>query len=180
MAAIGFWTDDRIDMLRRLYAAGMTGKMLAVELNSTRSAVLGKIWRLGLESPLGKKCDSSRGCQPVSRMPRAPKAPRPPGIKFVTTAHSHIMSKLRRTNAHDHAARIMNTIEGSYTLRCVEIEPLHKTLMDLGKDDCRYPYSDGPFTFCGHPKKENSSYCVPHHHLVWVKPLPVSRVREAA
>jgi GcrA cell cycle regulator len=27
---------------------------------------------------------------------------------------------------------------------------------------CRYPYGNGPYTFCGHPKHEGSSYCPAH------------------
>ena len=54
-------------------------------------------------------------------------------------------------------------------LRCVEIEPRHLTLIELECGDCRFPYggdADGEaITFCGHPSKEGSRYCVPHFHL---------------
>lgn len=54
-------------------------------------------------------------------------------------------------------------------LRCVEIEPRHLTLVELGRGDCRYPYggdTDGEaITFCGHPRRRGSSYCTPHFHL---------------
>lgn len=50
-------------------------------------------------------------------------------------------------------------------LRCVEIVPRNLSLIELEPNDCRYPYGDGPFMFCGHPKMEGSSYCFPHFHL---------------
>jgi GcrA cell cycle regulator len=54
-------------------------------------------------------------------------------------------------------------------LRCVEVNPRHLSLVDLEPGDCRYPYGgeeDGDvITFCGHPQREGSSYCVPHFHL---------------
>lgn len=50
-------------------------------------------------------------------------------------------------------------------LRCEEIVPLHVTLMDLQPNGCRYPYGDGPFTFCGHPKLIGASYCLDHFDL---------------
>ena len=54
-------------------------------------------------------------------------------------------------------------------LRCVAITPRHLTLIDLEDNDCRYPYggdTDGePITFCGHPRREGSSYCTSHFHL---------------
>jgi GcrA cell cycle regulator len=50
-------------------------------------------------------------------------------------------------------------------LRCVEVEPRHLTLDQLEPNDCRYPFGDGPFTFCGHGSMEGSPYCVSHFHL---------------
>jgi GcrA cell cycle regulator len=51
-------------------------------------------------------------------------------------------------------------------LRCAEIAPRHIALTDLAPADCRYPYGEAvPFTFCGHPKLADSSYCAPHFWL---------------
>ena len=54
-------------------------------------------------------------------------------------------------------------------LRCVEIVPRHLSLVDLEPGDCRYPYGGDEegeaITFCGHPRREGSSYCAPHFHL---------------
>lgn len=50
-------------------------------------------------------------------------------------------------------------------LRCIEIVPRNLTLSELQPNDCRYPYGDRPYLFCGHPKMDGSSYCVPHFHL---------------
>jgi hypothetical protein len=55
-------------------------------------------------------------------------------------------------------------------LRCVEIEPRHLSLIELEPGDCRYPYGgdeeDEPITFCGHPRREDASYCTAHFHLI--------------
>ena len=54
-------------------------------------------------------------------------------------------------------------------LRCVEIDPRHLSLMDLEPGDCRYPYGGDEegeaITFCGHPQRRGTSYCVAHFHL---------------
>jgi GcrA cell cycle regulator len=54
-------------------------------------------------------------------------------------------------------------------LRCVAIAPRHLSLTDLEPGDCRYPYGgdeDGvAITFCGHPRRKNSSYCGAHFRL---------------
>lgn len=39
--------------------------------------------------------------------------------------------------------------------------PLNLSLNDLEPHHCRWPYGDGPFVFCGHPKDEGS-YCAYH------------------
>ena len=51
------------------------------------------------------------------------------------------------------------------SLAVADVAPLHVELIDIGADQCRYPYGDGPFTFCGCQKIANSSYCGPHHQL---------------
>jgi GcrA cell cycle regulator len=47
--------------------------------------------------------------------------------------------------------------------------PRHLSLLELEDGDCRYPYggdAEGEaITFCGHPRREGSSYCASHFHL---------------
>jgi GcrA cell cycle regulator len=54
-------------------------------------------------------------------------------------------------------------------LRCADVDPRHLSLLDLEVSDCRYPYGgdeDGEaITFCGHPRRQGSSYCTAHFHL---------------
>ena len=56
------------------------------------------------------------------------------------------------------------------TMRCVEVEPRHLSLIDPTRGDCRYPYGGGDeegeaITFCGQPRRRGSSYCKPHFNL---------------
>jgi hypothetical protein len=39
--------------------------------------------------------------------------------------------------------------------------------LDLEDGHCRYPYGGGPFTFCGMPRRDGSSYCAAHFLLVY-------------
>jgi len=50
-------------------------------------------------------------------------------------------------------------------VRCAEIEPRHLSLGQLERDDCRYPFGDGPFTFCGRLNMDGKSYCPDHFQL---------------
>src|ERR1044072_1581830 len=59
------WTDDRVDLLKRLWADGLSASQIAGELGGiTRNAVIGKVHRLGL---------SGRAKSPSSSAPRVRK-----------------------------------------------------------------------------------------------------------
>src|ERR1043165_8904037 len=61
------WTDDRVELLKRLWADGLSASQIAGELGGiTRNAVIGKVHRLGL---------SGRAKAPSSPRPRRPHAP---------------------------------------------------------------------------------------------------------
>jgi GcrA cell cycle regulator len=47
----------------------------------------------------------------------------------------------------------------------IAAEPLHVAFANLGPSHCRWPYGDGPFTFCGLPISDGRSYCV-HHKAI--------------
>src|SRR5450432_3230555 len=60
------WTDDRLELLKKLWADGLSASQIAAELGGvTRNAVIGKVHRLGL---------SGRAKSPSSAVPRVRKA----------------------------------------------------------------------------------------------------------
>jgi GcrA cell cycle regulator len=136
------WTEELKSDLVKLYEDGLSSSQIAAALRCdvTRNAVIGKINRMGLTRSTGYENKA-----PYKRPPRAYK-PRPKPVKLFTVRN------------------IFNPEEAAM-LRCVEIIPLHKSLADLALNDCRWPYGDGPFTHCGHPQHEGSSYCGSHFYL---------------
>ena len=42
------WTNDQIDILKRLWHRGESARIIALQLRTTRNAVIGKANRLGL------------------------------------------------------------------------------------------------------------------------------------
>src|SRR5579872_634973 len=65
------WSDDRVEQLKKLWEAGLSASQIAAELgNVTRSAVIGKVHRLGL---------SGRAKSPSTAAPR-PRKPRSSGM----------------------------------------------------------------------------------------------------
>src|ERR1700731_4821627 len=64
------WTDERVELLKKLWTEGLSGSQIAAELGGIpRNAVIGKVHRLGL---------SGRAKSPSSTAPR-PRKPRAPG-----------------------------------------------------------------------------------------------------
>ena len=56
------WTDERVELLKKLWADGLSASQIAAELGGiTRNAVIGKVHRLGL---------SGRAKSPSSTAPR--------------------------------------------------------------------------------------------------------------
>jgi hypothetical protein len=42
------------------------------------------------------------------------------------------------------------------------VTPGHLSLIDLPANGCKWPYGDGPFTFCGCDREEGKPYCYAH------------------
>ena len=64
------WTDDRVELLKKLWAEGLSASQIARELGEvTRNAVIGKVHRLGL---------SGRTTKTRVDRPRTRRHPRPP------------------------------------------------------------------------------------------------------
>jgi GcrA cell cycle regulator len=82
------WTAERVDLLRRLWGEGATAGAIAVRLAMSRSAVMGKVFRLRLNagdaaasrSKRQKPADatSPSGRRGGKRRPPPPPTPLPP------------------------------------------------------------------------------------------------------
>jgi GcrA cell cycle regulator len=66
------WTDERIELLKKLWHGGLSASQIAKELGEvSRNAVLSKIHRLGA-------AERGRPAPPSRRPPAPPRAPKPP------------------------------------------------------------------------------------------------------
>jgi GcrA cell cycle regulator len=158
----GLWPEEHAQELTRLVASGMVYRLIAESLNErfgtahTKNAIVGKVQRLNLTPP--------------------DKPKKPPYVRKPTPRRREFTStRIVRANSNSNAMRVIKTVElEQYKLRAVELVPEHVSLIDV--QGCRYPYGDGPFTFCNHPKHDGSSYCTPHRFLCSEAPrVPVYR-----
>ena len=145
------WTAEHETALGDLLAKGFSFSESAAGLNEkfgtsyTRNSAIGKAHRLGL---------SGNTYVPVRRSPELTEATK--------RAKAERRNERRRTQP---VSLVMVKRINLEALRCVEVEPQHKSLIELDVNGCRYPFGDGPFTFCNHTQLEGSSYCGPHMAL---------------
>ena len=150
------WEEAHSVALRAYLDKGLSFSEIARALNQqfgtayTRNAAIGRAKRMGL-SGLAPSDDPGR--------PKSPRKPRP--LRF------HKMRKRRVVKSRPPLP--IRKRAAALHLRCVAILPRHLALLELAPGDCRYPYggdAEGEaITFCGHPRREGSSYCVSHFHL---------------
>jgi GcrA cell cycle regulator len=170
------WEEAHSKALREYVEKGMTFSEIARALNErfgtaySRNAAIGRARRMGLASPerTGGEKRPNAAKQPDMRRLRQlraksrAKSPTKSQTKSLAAPVPRSVPKpLVKLSTFERAAALQ--------LRCVAITPKHLALIDLEEGDCRYPYGgdadNEPITFCGHPRREGSSYCTSHFHL---------------
>jgi GcrA cell cycle regulator len=152
------WAAEHCDALREYLAKGMSYSEAAGAINTkfgtaySRNAALGRARRMGL-------CSPDRPGKSLEHLPKRPPPAKPPRVH--PPRERHRPAVMRPTPAFDRVEQP--------ELRCVEIVPRQLSLVELEPGDCRYPYGGDregeAITFCGHPRRQGSSYCAPHFHL---------------
>ena len=95
------WTAERVDLLRRLWAEGATAAVIAARLAMSRSAVMGKVFRLRLNAG-GTAASAPKRPKPAAatspaRRPRRKRTP-PPSPPPTTTLRPPHKTLLELTN----------------------------------------------------------------------------------
>jgi GcrA cell cycle regulator len=156
------WTDERVDLLKKLWADGLSASQIAAELGGiTRNAVIGKVHRLGL---------SGRAKSPSSSTPRPRKA----------RTHSHMMRVSRPAMRGNTALAYDYDVETEPEL-IDNVIPIgqRRTIMELNEETCRWPIGDpgtADFFFCGGQTLTGLPYCA-YHSRVAYQPANMRRDR---
>jgi GcrA cell cycle regulator len=149
------WAPQHSEALRELVAKGLSYSEITDAINAkfhtcySRNAAIGRAKRMGIASA-DRPTAQSRACQPQQ-----------------DTVLERRLSEFRPSEFR-WPMPVMERAE-PVTLRCVEVDPRHLSLLELERNNCRYPYGGDEegeaITFCGHPRRKGSSYCTPHFHL---------------
>lgn len=152
------WTDERVEMLKKLWGEGLSASQIAGRLGGvSRNAVIGKVHRLGLSG----RTITSRN-KPARTRPRIGTIKRP--------------SKPRIAANGNPAFRALYNEGDGYTPieedTDIAVEDRVK-LVDLTEDSCRYPIGDPQtpeFGFCNRSRVPGLRYCKEHAQRAYQPP----------
>ncbi|MBM6592960.1 GcrA family cell cycle regulator [Microvirga pudoricolor] len=165
------WTDERVELLKKLWADGLSASQIAAEIgNVTRNAVIGKVHRLGLS---GRAKTPTTKPAPAAQAPARPrKATRPPSAPapMAPAAPSNVVVApiVQRQPPVEAVATDLST-EDDLAIPMSE----RVTIMDLRESMCRWPMGDptkADFRFCGARCTPGIPYCT-HHARIAYQPV---------
>jgi GcrA cell cycle regulator len=164
------WTEERVELLKKLWLEGLSASQIAGVLGEgvTRNAVIGKVHRLKLTGR----------AKPASSAPRARTAPRAPSVRRISTGSqrpsSGIASMMKSRNMSSGGS-----IQGATALKmedefqrevyvAPQVQELYipedqrLSLLQLNEQTCKWPIGDPltpDFYFCGQHSEEGKPYC---------------------
>lgn len=157
------WTDERVELLKKLWTDGMSASQIATALgNVTRNAVIGKVHRLGLS---GRPKDA----KPASATPRPRKSSRAPSAPAPIAPQANgnvVLSPISIPSFREEPEALSEEDVALATSERV-------TIMDLRESMCRWPMGDPTkpeFRFCGARSITGLPYCT-HHARIAYQPV---------
>ncbi|MEO8114614.1 MAG: GcrA family cell cycle regulator [Phenylobacterium sp.] len=142
------WTDERVEMLKKLWQDGLSASQIAKQLGGvTRNAVIGKVHRLGLSG----RATPSKPARTVF------KAPRPARAAVAAPSAPRRMCEPAAQQPQPAQVRYMDETPGS------------ATVLTLGAHMCKWPIGDpslDTFTFCGRMAGDGP-YCHEHSQVAY-------------
>jgi GcrA cell cycle regulator len=165
------WTDERVEMLRKLWTDGLSASQIAAEMGGvTRNAVIGKVHRLGLSG-------RAKPAQPAQRQrrvrPQTPSRPTMPAVRGNTALATQAAPDLR-----PQAEPLPETLPDNVVpiaQRC--------SILQLNESTCRWPVGDpssADFYFCGAKSQTGVPYCAHHARIAYQPVLDRRRDKRVA
>lgn len=158
------WTDERIEILKKLWADGLSASQIATELGGvTRNAVIGKVHRLGLSGRAkGAASTAPRVRKPVNRTSTA------------RVVQQSTVSYAARGNAALKPMMVAETALVAFQEQRVEdvVVAMSRriSIMELRDGVCKWPLGDpmsADFVYCGADSEKTAVYCTCHARMAY-------------
>lgn len=156
------WTDPRVALVRKLWADGLSASHIANRLGGvSRSAVIGKVHRLGL---------SGRAKRRVADRPATPKRSRERRKPNPRIEHlRHVLGPSHEPRAEPDT--LASAAVGAKRITIADLEPCH----------CKWPLwetDDDPRAYCGQDRAAGLPYCTAHARIAFRLPAAPATVGE--
>ncbi|MDB2579426.1 MAG: GcrA family cell cycle regulator [Tateyamaria sp.] len=170
------WTDDRVELLKKMWGEGQSASQIAKELGGvTRNAVIGKVHRLGLSNRASgggsTKADGKAKAAPKAEARSKPQPKTEPAIKPAPATETKTTLPARKqiipAGQPLPPQPSANEISPEALAKVNEVEKKAKkiSLMELTERTCKWPVGDpatDDFWFCGLPVQQGKPYCEAH------------------
>lgn len=166
------WTDERVELLKKLWGEGLSASQIARQLGGvTRNAVIGKVHRLKLSGRAKSTSTPSRTKKTATGSDEI--------LRTRTTAAASTQLRTRPAVIGNTALKTEMLLDGAAEVRYqtssepnVLVMPTSRrlSLVQLGEKTCRWPVGDPmstDFSFCGNEPREASPYCSYHSKLAF-------------
>jgi GcrA cell cycle regulator len=177
------WTDERVELLKKMWGEGQSASQIAKELGGvTRNAVIGKVHRLGLSNRTaggGKEEEAAPAAKPAAAPAAAAAAAAAPAEEAQPERPAAAPAEEAEAAPIPPRKQIIpagqplppqpsaNEIspEALATVREVEKSAKRISLMELTERTCKWPVGDPAtedFWFCGLAAQPGKPYCEAH------------------
>ncbi|MHA6266073.1 GcrA family cell cycle regulator [uncultured Aliiroseovarius sp.] len=172
------WTDERVEILKKMWGEGQSASVIAKELGGvTRNAVIGKVHRLGLSNRSGGGAKTPAKEKPAPKAAAKPKpAPKKAAPKKEAESTAKPAADVKPIPARKQIIPAGQPLppqpsaneispEALASVREVEKGAKKLHLMELTERTCKWPIGDPAteeFWFCGLPVQQGKPYCEAH------------------
>ncbi len=147
------WSEDNIDLMKRLWASGLTGSQIAARMGTTRSSVIGKVHRLHLPKRATVALTTPRR-QPPAQIP---------SLAVLSEMPNEPEPQLREP-----VTETVTPVKRGFG-------PCKTSDLQMGDHRCRWPVGDPrdkDFHFCGDEQKPGKPYCEKHCAVAYAGTTP--------
>lgn len=182
------WTDDRVEVLKKMWGEGKSASQIAKELGGvTRNAVIGKVHRLGLsnrattskapaKTAKAKDAKPRTTAKPASKKVEAPIVPTksvaiPPRKPIIKAGQPLPPQPSNNEISKEALAKVAKVEKKAKKLK----------LMELTEKTCKWPVGDPAtedFWFCGLSVETGKPYCEAHNSVAF-QPMSSRRDRRS-
>ena len=145
------WTPEKINLMLSLNEEGLSSSQIAATLDVSRNAVIGKLTRMKVKLALARS--------PFSR----PQEPRIKKKRLVINGNKRLVINGKKSAELPFEEVDVSREEG-------------KTFLELAMNDCRWPFGNADFYFCGRKAEPGKPYCPSHSSLSCTRAMEPTNV----